>query len=59
MTIGERREELMKMPFRDLRKKFRRVVREYGGNSAWADGRKRADMVQAVLNYECGLGCTI
>jgi hypothetical protein len=56
MTIGERREELTAMAFRKLRKLFKRVQREYGGNTAWVDGRKRADMVQAVINYEVGIG---
>jgi len=44
------------MPLRKLRKLFRRVKAEYGGNTDWADGRKRADMVQAVINYEIGIG---
>jgi hypothetical protein len=56
MTIGERREELSRVPIRKLRKLFKRVKREYGGNTSWADGRKRTDMVQAVINYEIGIG---
>lgn len=56
MTIGERREELTRLPLPKLRKLFKRVRREYGGNTDWADGRKRADMVQAVINYEIGIG---
>ncbi len=55
-TIGERRQELTGLPFKKLRRLFRKVEREYGSASAWADGRKRADMVQAVLNYEIGIG---
>jgi hypothetical protein len=54
MTIGERREELTRLPFRKLRKLFKRVQREY--NVDWADGRKRTDMIQAVINYEIGIG---
>jgi hypothetical protein len=55
-TIGQRREELMQMPFRKLRKLFWRVKREYGGPTDWADGRKRTDMTQAIINYEIGIG---
>jgi hypothetical protein len=56
MTIGERREELTRLPFRKLRRLFKRVEREYGGNTAWVDGRKRADLIQAIINYEVGIG---
>jgi hypothetical protein len=54
MTIGERREELTRLPFRKLRRLFRKVARQY--NSDWADQRKRVDLVQAVINYEIGIG---
>ena len=54
MTIGERREELTRLPFRKLRRLFRKVARQY--NSDWADRRKRVDLVQAVINYEIGIG---
>jgi hypothetical protein len=57
MTIGERREELTALPLTKLRKLFRRVKREYGGNVEWVDRRKRADLIQAIINYEIGLGC--
>jgi|HubBroStandDraft_1064217.scaffolds.fasta_scaffold264801_2 hypothetical protein len=58
MTIGERREELTRLPLKKLRRLFRRVERDYSGNTAWADGRKRADMVQAIINFEVGGGST-
>jgi hypothetical protein len=56
MTIGERREELSRLPIRKLRRLFRIVEREYGGNSAWVDQRKCADLIQAIINYEIGIG---
>lgn len=54
MTIGERREELTRLSFRQLRRLFRKVARQY--NSDWADRRKRADLVQAIINFEIGIG---
>lgn len=59
MTIGERREELTKLPFRKLRKLFRRVEREFVSNTEWVDRRKRVDMTQAIINVEVGLGCRL
>lgn len=54
MTIGERREELTKLPFPRLRRLFRRVERQY--NVDWADRRKRTDLIQAIINFEVGIG---
>ncbi len=56
MTIGERREELTKLPFGKLRRLFRRVEREYGVNVEWVDRRKRADIIKGIINYEVGIG---
>ena len=54
MTIGERREELSRLTFPRLRRLFRRVEKQY--NVDWADRRKRVDMIQAILNFEIGIG---
>jgi len=54
MTIGERREELGRLPISKLRRKFRKVW----GNTDWVDRRKRADLIQAIINFEVGGGST-
>jgi len=54
MTIGERREELTGFSFSRLRRLFRRVERQC--NVDWADRRKRVDLIQAIINYEIGIG---
>ncbi len=56
MTIGERREELNTLSIRELRRMFRRVRREQPSHTDWVDCRKRADLVQGIINYEVGLG---
>lgn len=55
LTIGERREELSLLSYRKLRSMFRRMEREYI-ECEWVDLRKRKDLIQAIINYEVGLG---
>jgi len=52
LTIGERREELKAMKLTKLRWLFKRTF----GNKDWVDRRKRADLIQAILNFEVGYG---
>jgi hypothetical protein len=56
MTIGERREELTGFSFSRLRRLFRRVEKQYGGQVQWVDRRKRLDLIQAIINFEIGIG---
>lgn len=55
MTIGERREELTRLSFSKLRRLFRRVERQTNTED-WADRRKRVDLIQAIINFEIGIG---